>query len=63
MGASSRDFWRNLRDASGRNPSGRSNLGMLVDPLGLFSRSSMFVMDDDDARALEVCSFMFVRSL
>jgi predicted unusual protein kinase regulating ubiquinone biosynthesis (AarF/ABC1/UbiB family) len=50
--ASGRNVWRGARNASGRLPSGRSVLGSLVDPLGIFSSSFLINVDDHDERVL-----------
>jgi len=54
--ASSRRLWRNARGASGVLPSGRSVLGTLVDPLGVFSSSTLINLDDHDERVLQAAT-------
>jgi predicted unusual protein kinase regulating ubiquinone biosynthesis (AarF/ABC1/UbiB family) len=48
IGASTRMTWSRLRNQSGRLPSGRSLLGTLFDPIGLFSGSNLIEADDYD---------------
>lgn len=57
LGAASRQQWAQLRQRSGRNGDGsRSNLGALVDPLGIFSKGRLVNPDSDDERILESAS-------
>jgi len=42
-----------LRDASGRLPSGRTALGLLVDPLGFFEGSRLVEADDADRQVID----------
>jgi hypothetical protein len=53
VGALARQSWRSLRDRSGRTLSGRSILGSLIDPLGLFVSSPLVEVDGYDRRVLE----------
>jgi len=53
LSAFTRQQWRALRDRSGRLPTGRSLLGTLIDPLGLFESSPMVEVDNYDIRVLE----------
>jgi len=53
IGALSRQSWGNLRSRSGILPSGRSVLGLLVDPLGLFQESPLFSIDQYDRKIIE----------
>lgn len=57
LGAVSRQQWATLRQRSGRNAAGtRSNLGALVDPLGIFSQGRLVNPDSNDERVLESAS-------
>jgi hypothetical protein len=57
VSASGRAAWRSARDRSGRSDvGGRSVLGRIVDPLGLFQRSQLFAVSYEDERALEESS-------
>lgn len=51
--ASSRTAWSQLRESSGVLPSGRSLLGFLVDPLGVFRTSPVVRANDLDERTVE----------
>ena len=42
-----------MRDASPKLPSGRSLVGTIVDPLGLFQTSALVEVDDKDERILD----------
>lgn len=53
IGASTRVAWNRVRRASGRLPSGRTLLGSLVDPLGLFRSSSLVEADDWDEQVMD----------
>jgi len=52
LNAGVRGSWKNLRDRSGRLANGRSVLGTLVDPLGIFANSDLVALDETDNRAL-----------
>jgi hypothetical protein len=52
LNAGVRGSWKNLRDRSGRLANGRSVLGTLVDPLGIFAKSDLVALDETDNRAL-----------
>lgn len=52
LNAGVRGSWKSLRDASGRLRNGRSVLGTLVDPLGIFAESDLVALDRTDKRAL-----------
>jgi len=41
LGAATRSVWGRLRNQSGKLPTGRTILGMIVDPVGLFSNSNL----------------------
>uniref|UniRef100_A0A7S4T0S5 Uncharacterized protein n=1 Tax=Ditylum brightwellii TaxID=49249 RepID=A0A7S4T0S5_9STRA len=53
ISSSSRSVWADLREASGTLPSGRSVLGTIVDPLGLFRTSPIVRMNDLDIKTVE----------
>ena len=53
LGALSRKQWADLRSRSGTTASGRSRLGALVDPLGVFRSSNLVNVDDIDYKVLE----------
>lgn len=53
ISAFSRQQWRALRDRSGRLPTGRSILGTIIDPFGLFESSPMVEVDNYDLKILE----------
>ena len=52
LSAGVRGSWKSLRDRSTRLPNGRSLLGTLVDPLGIFANSDLVALDETDKRAL-----------
>jgi hypothetical protein len=52
LSAGVRGSWKSLRDRSSRLPNGRSLLGTLVDPLGIFANSDLVALDETDKRAL-----------
>lgn len=52
LNAGVRGSWKSLRDASGRLRNGRSVLGTLIDPLGIFAESDLVSLDRTDKRAL-----------
>ena len=52
VGASSRQLWAELRGRSGAVQGGRSTLGLLVDPLGLFRQSALISNGERDHAAL-----------
>ena len=51
--ASTRTAWSNIRESSGSLPSGRSVLGFLFDPLGIFRTSPVIKASDLDERTVE----------
>ena len=51
--SSSRSIWEQIRQRSGTLPSGRTVLGTLVDPLGLFRTSPLVAMNDFDQKTVE----------
>eukprot|EP00978_Attheya_sp_CCMP212_P012081 scaffold30021_cov54-Attheya_sp.AAC.7 len=51
--SSSRSVWTQLRESSGVLPSGRTVLGTIVDPLGLFRTSPVVRMNDMDMRTVD----------
>eukprot|EP00804_Cyclotella_cryptica_P025697 CCRYP_002904-RB/>CCRYP_002904-RB protein AED:0.21 eAED:0.21 QI:302/1/1/1/0.6/0.54/11/4191/900 len=53
ISASSRSVWSQLRERSGKLPSGRTLLGTLVDPLGLFRTSPIVRPSELDERTVE----------
>merc|ERR1719456_1067095 len=60
IGALSRQQWGNLRQRSGILPSGRSLLGTLVDPLGLFSESPLVSADPYDEKVIDSTTRLLV---
>jgi len=56
IGAGMRMTWNQLRNSSGKLPNGRTVLGFVVDPLGIFSGSSLAEVDEDDRRVLNATS-------
>ena len=55
-GAGARSFWTQLRQQSGKLPNGRTLLGSVIDPLGLFKGSRIADVDDYDTKTLEATS-------
>jgi len=53
ISSSSRSVWSQLRDRSGTLPTGRSVLGTVVDPLGLFRTSPIVRMNELDQKTIE----------
>merc|ERR1712127_973750 len=53
ISSSSRSIWTDLRERSGTLPSGRSVLGTIVDPLGLFRTSPVVRMNSLDEETIE----------
>lgn len=53
ISASSRSVWSQLRERSGKLPSGRTLLGTLVDPLGIFRTSPVIRANELDERTVE----------
>lgn len=53
VGASTRVAWNRVRQASGKLPSGRSVLGTLVDPIGLFRESTLVEANDWDIEVMK----------
>ena len=53
ISSSSRSVWSQLRERSGKLPSGRSLLGTLVDPLGIFRTSPVVMPNELDERTVE----------
>lgn len=51
--STTRSAWSNLRERSGVLPSGRTVLGSLVDPLGVFKYSPIVRVDELDERTVE----------
>jgi len=51
--SSTRLLWTNIREESGRFPNGRTVLGTLVDPLGLFRTSPVVRMNELDERTID----------
>jgi hypothetical protein len=51
--SSTRSAWSSLRERSGVLPSGRTVLGSLVDPLGVFKHSPIVRVDELDERTVE----------
>ena len=56
IGALSRKQWHDLRLRSGRTSTGRSRLGALVDPLGLFRSGKLVNTDANDEKILASAS-------
>jgi hypothetical protein len=53
ISASSRSLWSDLRERSGKLPSGRTVLGTIVDPLGLFRSSPVIRLNSLDKETIE----------
>jgi len=53
VSSSSRLLWTNIREESGRLSNGRTVLGTLVDPLGLFRTSPVVRMNELDERTMD----------
>ncbi len=53
ISSSSRSVWTQLRERSGTLPSGRTVLGTVVDPLGLFRTSPVVRMNELDEQTIE----------
>jgi hypothetical protein len=53
ISSSSRSVWSQLRERSGKLPSGRTLLGSLVDPLGIFRTSPVVLPNELDERTVE----------
>jgi hypothetical protein len=53
ISSSSRAVWSQLRERSGKLPSGRTLLGTLVDPLGIFRTSPVVLPNELDERTVE----------
>ena len=53
ISSSTRSFWADIRERSGTLPSGRSVLGTIVDPLGLWRTSPVVRMSDLDVKTVE----------
>lgn len=53
ISASSRSIWETVRESSGKLPSGRTVLGTLVDPLGLWRTSPLVRSSDKDKKIVE----------
>jgi len=51
--ASSKSIWQNVRKGTGTLPSGRSLLGSVIDPLGLWRTSPLVSMTDSDLQILQ----------
>jgi len=53
ISSSSRSLWSTMREASGKLPTGRSVLGTLVDPLGLWRTSPVVQVSNLDTKTIE----------
>lgn len=53
LGAGARRTFSTVKESSGRLPTGRTLLGTVIDPLGIFSTSTLVEVDDADERTLE----------
>ena len=53
ISSSSRSIWSSLRESSGTLPSGRSVLGTLVDPLGIWRTSPLVRVNELDEKTIE----------
>ena len=51
--ASSKSIWQNVRKSTGTLPSGRSLLGSVIDPLGLWRTSPLVSMTENDLQILQ----------
>jgi len=52
MTSTSKSIWEQLRESSGKLPSGRTVLGTLVDPLGFWRTSPVVKMDELDEKTI-----------
>ena len=59
ISASSRSVWTEIRERSGKLPTGRTVLGTLVDPLGLFRTSPIVRMNSLDHQTIETTRNLF----
>mmetsp|Transcript_6338 Transcript_6338/g.9327 ORF Transcript_6338/g.9327 Transcript_6338/m.9327 type:complete len:893 (-) Transcript_6338:2192-4870(-) len=53
IGAQSRALWSNIKGASGVLPSGRTALGTIIDPLGLWRTSPLVAVNNMDTQTIE----------
>jgi len=53
ISASTKSVWSSLRESSGTLPSGRTVLGAVVDPLGLFRTSPVVAVNELDEKTVE----------
>merc|ERR1712194_913611 len=53
MLASSKDVWKNIRKSSGTLPNGRSILGTIIDPLGIWRTSTIVSMTQSDTKIIQ----------
>jgi len=53
ISASTKSIWKDIRKTSGTLPSGRSVLGSVIDPLGLWRTSPLVSMTNNDLQILE----------
>ena len=51
--SSTRSAWSEIRERSGKLPSGRTVLGTLVDPLAVFRTSPIVRVNEHDERTVE----------
>merc|ERR1712176_1361722 len=51
--SSTRSAWSEIRERSGKLPSGRTVLGSIVDPLGIFRTSPVVRVNELDERTVE----------
>jgi hypothetical protein len=59
LAASTRTMWSEARIRSGVLPNGRTVLGTLVDPLGVFQTSSLVNANDQDEKTVEMTMKLF----
>lgn len=53
LGATARRTFSSVKESTGRLPTGRTLLGTIIDPLGIFQSSSLVEVDESDERILE----------
>lgn len=53
ISSTSRSLWTELRERSGRLPTGRTILGTVVDPLGIFQTSPVVMVNEMDQKTID----------
>ena len=59
IGSSSRMAFQKLRQVTGILPSGRTVLGLILDPIGLFNHSLLIEVDDYDLKIIETITKLY----